>query len=164
MRIAITDPNILIDLHYLGWLPQLTHLDLEFHTTNYVLNELSKEQVDALVILRNQRHLVVCELSDEQTTSLMRIDLPRAFSDADKSVLWYIQTQNIGISVVLSGDKPMQKWCEMHHIKAFNILWIFDQMIEKGNLSFSEANKALVSLTRFNPHLDCSERLTAWME
>ena len=164
MRIAIIDANIFIDLYYLGWLPYLLSLDLEIYTTNYVLDELNKEQVTGLSILREQNHLVVCDLSDSQTISLSESDYPRRLSDADKSVLWCVQLLP-GTPIVLSGDKSMRIWCENHQIEVQGILWMFDQMLLSDILSPTDTHDALLFLMRLNPQLPsqaCKEKLEIW--
>lgn len=165
MRIAVTDANIFIDLHYLAWLPRLVELDLEIHTTNYVLDELNAEQVAALIALRNQRQLLVYTLSDEQLILLASTPFPHTLSEADKSVLWYAQNLPDPAIIILSSDKPMRRWCEEHQLEVHGMLWIFDRLLAKKMFSAADLAAALLALMRFNPRLpqqECTDRLERW--
>lgn len=161
MRIAITDANIFIDLHALGCLGLLKNLDLEIHTTDLVISELSDEQKDAVREIVS----VVASISLDFLGDVEHIGVPKGLSVPDRSLIWYSQNASLENMLILSADNLVRKWCKANNVDVYGILWILDISVEKSLLQYEEAYTLLKQLRKINqwlPYRECEERLEKW--
>lgn len=164
MKIAINDANILIDCCDIGLLPALIQLDLELHTTDFVMNEIQdEEQIEALIELISLKKLTVDEF--DSTALLQIIERSRQFpklSIEDCSVLHLAASKN---AILLTGDGALRRVAYENDIEVHGMLWILDKMITQNILTKSIAFEKLSFLMEKNPRLPqklCEERLTLW--
>ncbi len=89
-------------------------------------------------------------------TNLLKIEDPIANPDlqfsqslaiADQSVLTLAFTKN---AILLSGDKPVRRWCIKNKIEVHGILWIFDQLLKNQIIDKEEGVQKLKSLMSIN--------------
>lgn len=161
MIIAITDASIFIDLYEIEGLLWFSTLGFEVHTTNLVLDELSDAQ---LAIVRPMVD-VVQELTFLDLETLHTTDFPKGLSNADRSLIWYHDRLNKGSIILFSSDRLIRKWASKREIEVHGILWILDQMVDRGYLSKSNAHILLENLMQINtwlPQTDCKDRLGLW--
>ncbi len=161
MRIAITDANIFIDLHALGCLGLLKNLELEIHTTDLIISELSDEQKNAVLEIIT----VVEPISLDFLSDVEHAGVPKGLSVPDRSLIWYSQNVSFSNMLILSGDNLVRKWCKANKINVYGILWILDISVEKSLLQHAEAYMLLKQLTKINqwlPYRECEERLEKW--
>jgi predicted nucleic acid-binding protein len=158
MKIAITDANIFIDIYKIGGLGWFSMLELEVHTTNWIINELTADQRVAV-------ESIVMTTHDVSIESIQRLELPSGLSEADKSIICCAELFIADDYAVLSNDNQLRKWCQTHQIKIHGVLWIFDNLVEKGLMLPSEAHDYLHNLMKINqwlPKSACEERLNRW--
>lgn len=163
MKIAITDANIFIDLHYLEKLDLFFKLDIEVHTTSEVLLELEVLQVESLLEKKALKMLHVQQLEDSDYNEEVVSDLPKGLSKTDQSVCVYCLKSK---SMVLTGDALLRKTLIKNEVEVHGILWIFDQWVEQELLSPKEASKALNELIDYNtwlPNKECVDRIEKWL-
>ena len=89
MKLVVNDANILIDLVKLHMLPDFFALDLEFHTTALVLDELYDEQKEELQSYIDSGTLHVNELEAEEMMEVFDLQAQRpVLSPQDCSALF----------------------------------------------------------------------------
>lgn len=149
MKIAITDANIFIDLHYLRLSHHLFSVGHEICTTQHVLNELCDE-TEVLEPFIASGKLIIEKLSpsDYQDLSLFRNS--NRLSESDLTVM--VVARRIG-AIVLSGDDLVRKTCHHHKIEIHGILWCLDNFVIHQEISKQEACDHLNKLMRFNERL-----------
>lgn len=162
MRIAITDANIFIDLHYLEVLEHLFVLELEIHTTHEVIDELEDEQVEYLSDKAEQGLLTIHIMSPEELEELDELEVPKGLSNTDKSVYLYADKVE---SLVLTGDMTLRKTLKNNGKEVHGVVWIFDQWVDKEIIPRNEAANLLKSLVEYNswlPMAECIQRIDQW--
>lgn len=162
MRIAITDANIFIDLHYLQMLDYLFALKLEIHTTHEVIDELEEDQIELLTNKAKSGQLTIHVLSSEELDKLDQLEVPKGLSNTDKSV--YFCANKID-SLVLTGDLTLRKTLERNGKEVHGVVWIFDQWVTKELIPPDEAARLLQKLVEFNswlPMEECITRINNW--
>lgn len=148
MRVAVTDACIFIDLIDLDLISDFFQLDLEFHTTVEVMNELFQEQKQVLAAYQDVKKLIIHNLDEQDFSKMGKIAFPRGLSPEDRSVI-YIALE-LGNAVVLSSDKLVRKCAESHALEYHGLLWIFDQLVSQGLLTKQVAVQAIKKLLNIN--------------
>jgi len=162
MKIAITDANIFIDLHHLQFTDFLFGIDLEIYTSHSVFNELNPQQQEALDHHIEKGNLRIIHFSAQELDEMNAVDLPRGLSPQDKSVI-YLASKHI--SLVLSGDIKLRKYCNSVGFEVHGIIWLFDQFLEKEHIDFALAiskMKALMAVNTWLPTEDCLKKIEHW--
>src|SRR5665647_1499766 len=90
MRLVITDVSVFFDLYKLRVLPEFFSLDWEIHTTNFVYNEiLREEQVVEFEDFVKDEKLNIIKINTEEEAEIRNMQLQRPNkSFPDKTVLW----------------------------------------------------------------------------
>ncbi len=163
MRIAVKDTSILIDLAEGDLLGLWFKLQIETHTTDFVLAELRKETqwqhvsvfADAGLI---QRHVT-------QPDGLAEVvDYARAHgvSLADASgVLLAIRLK----ACLLTGDRRMRNAAREGGVEVRGVLWIIDQLVEREVIGKHEAADRLERICAAGSRLprdECEVRIKDW--
>lgn len=81
----------------------------------------------------------------------------------DSTVIYY--AKSLTDCRILTGDRQLRNRAEQRGIKVSGILYVFDQLVELGLLSHTEASKKLAALFRINPRLPKGEvetRIEKW--
>lgn len=157
--VLISDTNILIDFRNAGLLERLFQLPYEFHTTDFVMDELSLEDADAAVSLG----LRVNGFEGSEIQELYAIaTATRNSSIADASCFFLARKTG---HPLLTGDMRLRRACEESGIVVKGALWLLDDLVRLAILTPSEAAEALQSMldlgARF-PTDACEDRLSKW--
>jgi predicted nucleic acid-binding protein len=162
MRITVTDTNVFIDILYFDWVQYLFALELEIYTTEYVLLELHEPQRLKLEALAANGQLIVHKLGASELAEIEAVEMPKGFSQTDKSVVWLAQKIQ---ALVLTGDAPVRKFCEKAGLEVHGIIWVFDMLVERKIMKHSEAAGCLEKLLAYNKRLpfdECERRVENW--
>ena len=135
MKIIITDTNILLDIIDIEAVIQFFKLPYEFHTTNFVIDEiLISEQKEVIEKFVNAGQLKVFNLSENEIETVKAFQTKRFFKGlTDKTVLW--KAKQLG-SPLLTGDGKLRKEAQEQGIKVHGSIWVIEnlainQLIEK---------------------------------
>jgi predicted nucleic acid-binding protein len=162
MKIAVNDANILFDLIDLGLIHYLFQLEYTFYTTDIVVDEFKNEYQKSIIqdFISNSK-LSILSIDDINKIYSEKQKYPR-LSIQDCSVLITAKEQN---ALILTGDNHLRKTANTYQIEVHGILWIFDELIDKGFISFKLAYIKLTELLSFNKRLpinECNLRLKKW--
>jgi predicted nucleic acid-binding protein len=138
MRIIINDANILIDLVHLDLMKEFIQLELELKTTDFVFEELNDDQkviIEAYINSENIELITTEEEEDfESITTILENSSGLSFEDCS---VWHYANKLNGI--LLSGDGKLRKQALANGISVKGILYIFDQLLLNGLISFEYA-------------------------
>jgi predicted nucleic acid-binding protein len=163
MRIAVKDASILIDLAEGDLLGLWFQLKIETHTTDLVLAEVRKESqwrrvsgfVDAGLI---QKHTTPSDKLNETVTYAQ----DQGISPADASGILLAQQLK---ACLLTGDGRMRRTARADKVEVRGVLWIMDQLVDRGVLPGHEAAKRLERICAAGsrlPQHECEVRFKAW--
>lgn len=147
IKIAVTDACIFIDLYELELVSHFFNLDLDIHTTRFVLIELYSEQQEILKAYQSVGKLTIHEIQEQDHNEIQLELFPKSLSISDKSVLYIANKINAS---VLSSDKTLRKCAKNKDIESHGMIWIFDKLIENALLPKVEAAKKLKQLVDTN--------------
>lgn len=164
MRVVINDANILIDLFRLDLIEAFFNLqNLDLQTTDFVFEELHDEQKDVLQKFIQNQSLMLIESSDDDLNNIFQIlSQTKGLSVEDCSV-WYHAKKNSGI--LLTGDAKLRKQSSADGVEVRGILYVFDQLLISGLMSFELAIEKLNQLYSLNERLPIDakkQRLDCW--
>ncbi|MBU1718036.1 MAG: hypothetical protein KKA07_03090 [Bacteroidetes bacterium] len=137
-------------------------MNLEIQTTHAVISELNSTQREELRTYTDTGLLTIIQFNADEIQELLEYDLPKGLSPADRSVLFVAYKNN---SMMLSGDMKLRKCCHSLGLNVHGILWLFDQFIESGRISFSIAVSKINGLMEYNrwlPMDECIKRIDLW--
>lgn len=164
MRIVINDANILIDLFHLDLVDVffgLQHLDLK--TTDFVFEELHDEQKEIVDQFIQNNSLQIIDSSEDDLTSMYQILTSTSGLSIEDCSVWYYAKKNEGI--LLTGDGRLRKLSSADGVEVRGILYIFDQLLISGLMSFELAIEKLNKLYLLNKRLPIEakkQRLDCW--
>lgn len=166
MKIVVNDANILIDLVELRLLSSFFTLNMEFHTTSLILDELFHNQQAALDPYISNGQLIIHEESVEDLTTIVKLRQRKpTLSEQDCSAFY--QATNLN-AILLTSDNTLRKFASQEKLIVHGHLWIFDQMVENRTISINDAFIKLHELIdKVNPHLglprkECQKRFKRW--
>ena len=163
MRVAVKDANIIIDLHKLHLLTKTLQLDIQFHITRFVFNELNLEQKNAIEECVKNKLIFLQDFSFEETIDIARINQEhKAFSYPDSSVLYFAKKHK---TMILTGERKLRHVATQYKIEVHGIIWIFDELIQVGLLSLQKAiskMELLLNINRRLPKKLCQNRIIEW--
>jgi len=162
VKIIVNDTNIIIDLISISLFEIFLELDYEFHTNDFILNEISdSNQKVILERLIAEDRLIVGEtdISDyEHIQALLTKNL--SFEDCS---IWHYASKAQGL--LLTGDARLRKEVEKTDVEVRGVLFVFDKLVEESKIAKSEAIEKLTELLNINPRLPTKEikkRLDLW--
>jgi len=164
MRVVINDANILIDLAKLELLDVFSQLNFELHSTDFVLAELNKSQrvlIDKL-ILDNVLNIIKTEDIDDFNGISSLLERTNGLSFEDCSVWYYSKKMN---GILLTGDGKLRKQARKDEIVVKGIIYIFDELLAQGLISYAIAilrMKQLIQLNMRLPEAEIEKRLIEW--
>lgn len=134
------------------------------HTTDFVLEELNARQrtvVDQL-ISTGKISVIVTEQTDDfmGITQLLTASTGLSFEDCS---VWYYSKKLNGI--LLTGDGKLRKQANRDNVTVKGILYVFDQLVDTGIITSSQACAKLIELQQINPRLpqaEITKRLQEW--
>lgn len=133
MKFIVEDTNIIIDLFKTGLFSFCKYLELEFHTTRYVVAEILESSQSAVLIgMINNGQLLIDNFVGEEYEQLIKyIDECNGennLSEADCSVLLLAKRLECRL---LTSDQKLKRKAEEHGIKVNGLLWLTDLLVEE---------------------------------
>lgn len=158
MILVVNDANILIDMIKLNILPQFFGLNLQCHTTSFVLFELHDHQQQTLQTFIDSGALMVEELDQADIQALCNLQQEKPqLSEQDCSALYCAQKLN---ATLLTADKNLRQLAITKNIPVHGHLWVLDALVNRQQLSAQEAVAALQLLREdINPKLGLTDHL-----
>ena len=134
MRIIVEDTNILIDLFNTGLLQFCRKMDIEFHTTDFVVREIKKpEQLSTVKGLVINKELNMDVFTIDEMLQLVNLKEEcrgtNNLTKADCSVV--MLAERLGCRL-LTADQKMVHFAQSRGLEASGLLWLTDEMVEKG--------------------------------
>lgn len=166
MIVIVNDANVLIDLVKLELLPYFFTLQVEFYTTDLILDELHDWQVQELQVYINNGTLHVIQLADTDLTEVYLLQSEkRQLSEQDCSAI--VCARKVS-GHLLTSDNNLRKFATKKLLTVYGHLWIFDKMVETSVISPLVAIEKLTELREvINPRLnlpkaECDSRIELW--
>lgn len=166
-KIVVNDTNVFIDLLDVGLLEQFFMLPWEVHTTDFVMQELSKEGQKGAVAAyecKGSLHIATFEFED-----VVKIDaIQKTITDktnlsiTDCSVWYYAKQNNY---TLLTGDRKLRNSALNEGVEVRGIIYVFDELVINGIIPANLAAERLSLLKSINPRLPDNEiekRLILW--
>jgi predicted nucleic acid-binding protein len=163
VRVAVKDTSILIDLVEGDLLGLWFKLQIETHTTDFVLAELRRESqwqhvsvfVDAGIL---QRH----GTPPADVAEAVAYAQERGVSLADASGVLLAKRLK---AALLTGDLRMRGAARNDGLEVRGVLWILDELVRHGGLAKADAADRLERIRAAGgrlPQAECLARLKAW--
>lgn len=151
--LLVSDANIFIDLYKINLLEKFDKLDFALATTDFVFNELNKEQQ---AVLRKLNIEVVAFNNSEMAIFYSEFQALRQLhiSYQDYSIFYVAKKHN---GELLSNDKTLRNFASAKQVKVKGIFYILDKMIELGIESSVNMLMCLKKLAEINNRLPINE-------
>jgi len=164
----VNDANILIDLVKLELLPHFFVLDLEFYTSDLILQELHHQQLQQFQKYIDNNKLKVISFSAEElfTIGMLQIEKP-ALSQQDCSAILSAQKVN---GKLVTSDGNLRKFAGTKNISVRGHLWVFDLMVKErvitGTIAIEKLNylREVINPWLALPKNECDIRIDMWKE
>lgn len=163
--LVVSDTNIFIDLWKVGLLDAFFQLPVEIHTTDFVINELTKGDIQTKILYYSDLEKLIINESDGDEIEIIRaLNIrQKGLSLTDCSVLFFAQKNECKL---LTGDNKLKSVAEKAGIAVHGLLHVFDLLVEEHDiLSPPEAVHCLNNLTSLNARLPGEElesRIRKW--
>lgn len=161
LKIVVTDACIFIDLFELDLITSFFNLDLDIHTTVAVYFELYAEYQLILEVYESRGQLILHNLKEKDFIEIFSENYPKSLSETDKSVLHVANQLN---ACVLSSDKILRNFTKNRYIEYHGLIWIFDELVNSGQLIKMEAVNKLNLLIRTNCFFQNNKKLMGEIE
>jgi predicted nucleic acid-binding protein len=159
-KIGIIDATILLDFIAGDIFDTLFFLPVEFLTSDFVADEVSKtysfEDLEGF-------GLQVLELNEEQ---MLEIEVLQShhleLSPGDLSV--YVLSKSM-TALLISGDSPLREMAETQGIEYHGTLWLLEELVTRGLLSPENAARSLNMMLdnkRWLPRQECEKLMKKW--
>lgn len=154
MKIIVSDTNILIDLAELNLLHDFTKLNFEFHTNDFIINEIQNtEQKKKVQEIIETGKLFIATTKNEQYEKIFELgEKNLSFEDC---TIWYYAKINNGI--LLTGDGNLRKSAKKSGLEVRGIIYIFDKLIENNIINKKTALNKMTKLYETNKRLPKKE-------
>lgn len=166
MTIVVNDANILIDLVKLQLLPHFFGLELDFHTSDIILDELHQEQAEQLKQFIENGTLKVISFTAVEMIEIAMLQAQKTqLSEQDCSAVFCAQRLQ---AELLTSDNNLRHFAKAKKIIVHGHLWVFDQLVSSKVISGSIAIQKLTKLiNEINPRLglpkqECEARIKVW--
>lgn len=166
MKVIVNDANILIDLVELKILPYFFKLDVEFRTTELILDELIEEQQEALLPYIETGRLLIEKLSNDELVEIAVIQaIKPKLSEQDCSAYYQAQKH---MAILITSDNVLRKFAKSKNIVVHGHLWVFDNLYEQSIITGARATEKLNQLcNEVNPKLglpkaECTKKIEIW--
>lgn len=156
MKVVITDVSVFFDLYSIQVLPEFFALDLEVHTTDFVYNEIVREeQKKEFELFERSKKLHIIKTTEEEEDEIKKMELFRPNrSFPDKTILWKAKQLKCAL---LTGDGKLRQEAEAHGLEVRGSLWVIKQLIEKEFVSNNKGFELYKQLKSINPRLPMDE-------
>jgi predicted nucleic acid-binding protein len=165
MRVVVNDANILIDLIDANLLELFFKLKFEMNISDSVVGEFGNEEdVTRINKFIEKRKLRQHRFSHDEIAKILeyRRRYSSRLSVPDCSCLYLAKNLS---ATLLTGDRPLTNAARENGITVHGTLWVFDQLISAGLMTFQTAHKrlsALMDINRRLPVSECKKRLALW--
>ncbi len=165
MEIIVNDTNIFIDLYSIGLLRALCELPYDVRTVDFVINEIKDPgQSESLAALATEGKIKVEKFSIEELSEIIEeySKVPGNLSFPDCSVCYYARKHS---ATLLTGDRQLRKYAEGNNVSVRGVLFIFDELVDKGIIVADIAAQKLRDLSNVNlrlPNSEIEKRLKKW--
>lgn len=163
--LVVSDTNIFIDLWKINLLDAFFQLPVEIHTTDFVINELTKGDIRTRILYYSDSEKLIIKESDGDEIEIIR-DLntrQKGLSFTDCSVLFFAQKNECKL---LTGDNKLNRVATKEGIDVHGLLYVFDLLVEEHQiLPPQKAVQCLKSLISSNARLPIKEvesRIKKW--
>lgn len=163
--IVVNDTNVFIDLWSIDLLDAFFRLSQRIHTTDFVINELVKDEQRTNVVRFADKGLLTIKIhSADELLEIVRFqqEQDNNVSIPDCSVWLYAQKNHYRL---LTGDNKLRKSAIKSGTDVSGILYIFDQLVGQRIITPQAACEKLNLLRSINhrlPDKDITERLRRW--
>lgn len=163
-KVALNDTNILIDFYEIGLLDALMEIDLEMHTTDFVVAELVvEEQLDWLEELINSGKLIVNGFSGKELAAIFELEGGNYGLSLTDCSAWQWAAKNDGI--LLTGDAQLRRAALKDGVEVHGSIWLLDELVREGVLTEKQACQAVKKLRVKNrrlPKRELDKREKIW--
>ncbi len=163
MRIAVKDASILIDLAEGDLLGLWFQLKIETHTTDLVLREVRQESQWRRVAAFVDAGLIQTHKTEGAEIAAVAVFAQgNGISLADASGVLLARRLK---AFLLTGDRRMRRTGQAEDVEVRGVLWILDQLVERGVLPKAEAATRLEAICAAGsrlPRSECETRLKVW--
>ena len=134
MKIIVEDTNIIIDLFNTGLLQFCKKMDIEFHTTEFVIKEIKmpeqRNTVKGLVI-NKELNMDVFTIDEMLQLANLKEECrgKNNLTTADCSVV--LLAERLGCRL-LTADQKLVHFAQSRGLETSGLLWLTDEMVEKG--------------------------------
>ncbi|HMM11150.1 MAG TPA: hypothetical protein PKE03_03540 [Bacteroidales bacterium] len=168
MRVVVNDANILIDLIKLKMLQHFFALEHSFYTSDMILEELHKAQLQELQphIEEGKLRVVALDMDELRLIGELQSVKPQLSEQDCSAIVCAIKLNG----ELLTSDNTLRKYALSRKMMVRGHLWVFDQLVEQKIIKGSQAIEKLTLLVEeVNPRLglpaiECEKRMLAWKE
>ncbi|NCC61342.1 MAG: PIN domain-containing protein [Verrucomicrobiae bacterium] len=163
--LVVSDANIFIDLWQIDLLEEFFQLPLKIHTTDYVIDELTKGDIQTKILYySDHKKLIIQEFDGDESEAISDIyNNQNGLSYTDCSVLFLAQKNECKL---LTGDNKLNRVATKEGIDVHGLLHVFDLLVEEHQiLPPQKAVQCLKSLISSNARLPVEEvesRIKKW--
>jgi hypothetical protein len=152
MRIVITDVSVFFDLHSLQVIPEFFDLGWEIHTTNFVYDEIKREeQIAEFEVFVERQKLNIIRISAEEEIEIRKMQLQKPNkSFPDKTVLWKAKMEEY---TLLTCDKVLRTEATFHKIEVHGSAWVIEQLVNNEIIDCIRGIDLLNKLMKINNRL-----------
>lgn len=150
MKLVVTDTNVFIDLMDVDALAAFFALGFAIHTTDFVINELDRDQQAYLLPYRGNGQLVVARFTDAQVRDFEVMATRVTIQFTDRSVI-FLATELKGM--ILSGDGNLWKECKARQLEVHGTIWVVQELWTKGLIPAVSCIERLEALKKLNARL-----------
>ncbi len=163
MIIAVHDANIFIDLIQLDLIGEVLSLEIEVHTTDFVIGELDADQRIIIDRFSKAKKITIPTLEWNEIEMISEISEKWTTLSITDSSVFFLATKLD--AVLLTGDNSLRKKAEQAQIKVHGILWLLDELVRTATITNLYAHEKLTRLMQINlrlPREECLKRLSTW--
>lgn len=134
MEVIVEDTNILIDLFNIGLVRQCQLLDIEFHTTTYVVLEMIRSDQQKLLMGLIANGMLTVDGFEDADFELLNNTIRENtglnnLSQTDWSVLLLAERLKCRL---LTSDQKLRRQAEARGVTVNGLLWLIDKMVADG--------------------------------
>lgn len=165
MILLVNDANILIDLLKIGLTESFFQLHYDFHVADLVKAEIKEKNLSEIDHHIRNGILTLQRFTFEELGQIQNLKTEHPpLSIPDCSCLFLCRKLS---AKLLTGDGLLRRTAESRDIKVHGILWVFDEMVERGIITKQTAAEKMRTLMELNsrlPKKECKARLKRWQK
>lgn len=162
MKIVVCDANIFIDLLQADLLPAYLNLGYKNHAPPGVVEEVQEQNRQILIDALETGQISVPIIKNLDGISNLK-NKYSSLSFQDCACLFLAIEFN---AMLLTGEKPLRRIAKgKYGLQVHGTLFIFDELLENGRITFRMAHEKLSKLIAdgtYLPFNECHKRLRRW--